>query len=141
MTVPLDRVQVIKGWVRDGSSEEKIYNIVYSDGGLPNSQGRCSDLEASVDLEQCAPAKNKGAAALSRVWRDPNYDPTLTAFYYLRVLEIPTYRWNHYDALRLGRPLDSSQVITYRERAWSSPIWVSGAESKSLGGYGNASNN
>jgi hypothetical protein len=124
MSVPLDRVQVIKGWVVNGESHEKVMDIACSDGRLPDAEGRCQDLSAPVDLSNCAPGIDKGAEQLSTVWSDPDYDPSVKAFYYLRVLEIPTCRWTTYDALRVGQAPDESLPATHRERAWSSPVWV-----------------
>ena len=127
MTVPLDRVQIIKGWVQDGKSHERVYDVACSDDRVPNDAGMCPDLVAEVDLSNCEPATNMGDAKLSSVWSDPDYDPEVSAFYYVRVLEIPTCRWSSYDALRLSRsPLDGWPTAQ-RERAWSSPIWVKGS--------------
>ena len=124
MAVPLDRVQVIKGWVKDGKSYESLMDVACSDDRVPDAQGRCPDLDASVDLTSCAAATGKGAAQLTAHWTDPDYDPSAKAFYYLRVLEIPTCRWSTYDAIRLGREPLKAVPATHQERAWSSPIWT-----------------
>ena len=124
MTVPLDRMQVIKGWVDNGQRYEKIVDVACSNGRLPDNGGRCADLDAPVDLTNCQPAESRGAAQLSAVWSDSDYDPAISAFYYVRVLEVPTCRWSTYDALRLGRELPTTVPPTQRERAWSSPIWL-----------------
>jgi hypothetical protein len=124
MTVPLDRLQVIKGWIDSGQSYEKIVDVACSDGRVPDDQGQCGDLVAPVDLANCQPASDRGATELSAVWMDPDYDSALDAFYYVRVLEIPTCRWSTYDALRLGREPAAIVWPSHAERAWSSPIWL-----------------
>ena len=124
MTVPLDRLQVVKGWIDSGQSYEKITDVACSDGRVPDGEGRCDQLIAPVDLSNCQPASDRGAAELSAVWTDPDYNPALEAFYYVRVLEIPTCRWSTYDALRLGREPPAIVWPTHSERAWSSPIWL-----------------
>jgi hypothetical protein len=123
MSVPLDRVQVIKGWLADGKAHERVTDVACSDGRQPGLRGRCPDLVAPVDLSNCSPSAGQGAGQLSAVWSDPDYDPAEHAFYYLRVLEIPTCRWSTYDALRLGQAPEQDLPATQQERAWSSPIW------------------
>ena len=83
-----------------------------------------ADNGATVDLATCDIGGKTGAAQLLTAWRDPDFDPTQGAFYYVRVLQNPTCRWSTYDALRLGREPDPRVPATIRERAWSSPIWI-----------------
>lgn len=124
LSVPLDRVQVIKGWLVEGRPQESVTDVACSDGRRPDVQGRCPDLAAPVEPGSCTPSKGKGAPQLAAVWSDPHYNPAEDAFYYLRVLEIPTCRWSTYDALRLGQSPPDNVPTTQRERAWSSPIWT-----------------
>jgi hypothetical protein len=125
-SAPLQRLQIIKGWTVEGEHNEKVYDVACSDGGSidPNTQ-RCIDNGASVNLENCSVTANVGAPELKTVWSDPDFDPSVRAFYYARVLENPTCRWSTWDALRTGVAPRSDLPSTIQERAWSSPIWVS----------------
>lgn len=120
----LQRLQIIKGWYADGEKREQVYDVSCSDGGVidPSTQ-RCPDNGAGVDLNSCTPTPNKGAAELAALWRDPDFDPTQRAFYYLRVLENPICRWSTWDALRAGVAPRPDLPATIQDRAWSSPIW------------------
>jgi hypothetical protein len=122
--VPLQRIQIIKGWLEGGQTKEETYDAVCSDDLQvdPNTH-RCPDNGAIVDLSTCGISSDKGASELSVRWRDPAFDATQSAFYYIRVLENPSCRWSSWEALREGKPVfhDVSPVI--QERAWSSPIW------------------
>jgi len=121
---PLQRLQIIKGWVSDGESHEKVIDVACSDGLVPDEHtGRCPENDATVDLGDCSVAADRGAVELKTLWRDPEFDPTQLAFYYLRVLENPTCRWSTWDALRAGAPPKEGLPATIQERAWSSPIW------------------
>jgi hypothetical protein len=123
---PLQRVQMIKGWIDDtGKTHEKVVDIACADGlTVDPATGRCPDNLASVDLDTCSFSQGSGADELKTLWHDPNYDPTQGAFYYVRVLMNPTCRWSSYDAIRLGREPDPRVPATIRERAWTSPIWL-----------------
>ena len=123
---PLQRVQMIKGWIdADGQTHEKVVDIACSNGlTVDPVSGRCADNGASVDVTTCNFSTNSGADELKTVWHDPDYDPTRAAFYYARVLMNPTCRWSSYDAIRLGREPDPRVPATIRERAWTSPIWL-----------------
>jgi hypothetical protein len=125
-SAPLQRLQIIKGWTVEGEHNEKVYDVACSDGGSidPNTQ-RCIDNGANVNLENCSVTANVGAPELKTVWSDPDFDPSVRAFYYARVLENPTCRWSTWDALRTGVAPRSDLPSTIQERAWSSPIWVS----------------
>ncbi len=126
MSAPLQRVQIIKGWIdATGKTHEKVQDIACA-GGLevdPTTL-RCPDNRASVDLATCKPTGDIGAMQLVTAWKDPEFDPSQGAFYYVRVLQNPTCRWSTYDALRLGREPDPRVPATLRERVWSSPIWI-----------------
>ncbi|MFK7977988.1 MAG: DUF3604 domain-containing protein [Halioglobus sp.] len=122
----LDRVQVIKGWVnKDGSSEEKIYNVALSDGRTVDTKsGKAPDLRSTVDLEAATYNNSIGAVSFSTLWQDPDFDRRESAFYYVRVIEIPTPRWTAYDAAfyKLKDIPEEIPMVT-RERVYSSPIW------------------
>jgi hypothetical protein len=121
----LQRMQVIKGYIEDGKAVEKIYDVACSDGLAPNPQThRCPDNGAQVNLADCSVSKEVGDSELLSLWLDPDYDPAVAAFYYMRVLENPTCRWSTWDALREGVEPRADLHKTIQERAWSSPIWV-----------------
>lgn len=120
----LQRLQIIKGWTVDGEHNEKVYDVACSDGGrVDPATNRCPDNGARVDLSDCSITTGVGDPELKTSWKDPDFDPTLRAFYYVRVLENPTCRWSTWDALRAGQPPRSDLETTIQERAWSSPIW------------------
>ena len=122
---PLDRVQIIKGWTElSGKPHEKIYDVACADGRRPDSKTKlCRDTRAKVNLINCRISKNFGADELKAVWQDPDFDPNLKAFYYVRVLENPTCRWSSWDAIKSGEIPRADLPATIQERAWSSPIW------------------
>ncbi len=122
---PLDRVQIIKGWTElSGKPHEEIYDVACSDGRTPNPDTNlCNNSGASVNLSNCQISGNSGADELKAVWEDPDFDPNLKAFYYVRVLENPTCRWSTWDALKSGEKPRKDLPATIQERAWSSPIW------------------
>ncbi len=121
---PLQRLQVIKGWVEDGQTNERVFDVACSDGGAVDPQThRCPDNGAAVDLATCAISDDKGAAELSAVWQDPTFIPGQRAFYYVRALENPKCRWSTWDAIRAGVAPREDMHATIQDRAWSSPIW------------------
>ena len=121
----LQRVQIIKGFVKNGEAMEKVYDVACSDGLTPDtSTHRCPDNGAKVNLADCSVTDNAGDAEMLSLWTDPDYDPEIDAFYYARVLENPTCRWSTWDALREGVEPRADLHKTLQERAWSSPIWV-----------------
>lgn len=120
----LDRIQIIKGWVdAEGNTHEAIYDVAWSDGREMGSDGKLPPVGNTVDLTTAEYSNTIGDTELSTVWTDPDFDPSQMAFYYARVLEIPTPRWSTYDAVRSGLPLLDDVPATIRERAWTSPIW------------------
>jgi len=126
MSAPLQRIQVVKGWIdAEGETHETVRDVVCADGLEvdPNTL-RCPDNGASVDLRSCRPGGESGAKQLMAAWQDPDFDASQGAFYYVRAIQNPTCRWSTYDAIRLGIPPDPSVPATIRERAWSSPIWI-----------------
>lgn len=123
-SAPLQRLQIVKGWVEDGATRERVFDVACSDGLTVNpATGRCPDNGAGVDLSDCSISDGVGAAELETVWRDPEFDAGQRAYYYVRVLENPTCRWSTWDALRTGVPPRDGLPATIQERAWSSPIW------------------
>ena len=122
----LDRVQIVKGWMdARGALHEKVYDVVWSDADKrkPGADGKLPAVGSTVDLATATWTNTIGDPELIAVWRDPEFDPKQRAFYYARVLEIPTPRWTAYDALKFGgTPLPGTQM-TVNERAYTSPIW------------------
>ncbi len=120
----LDRVQIVKGWLdAAGQQHEKIYDVAWSGERTIGADGKLPAVGNSVDLETATYTSDIGAAELATGWTDPEFDPGQRAFYYARVLEIPTPRWNTYDAVRTGMAALTKVPATIQERAWSSPIW------------------
>jgi hypothetical protein len=121
----LDRIQIIKGWVdKDGKTQERIYDVAVSGERKIGADGRCkTPVGDTVDVANATWTNSIGAPELITVWKDPDFDPKLRAFYYARVLEIPTPRWTAYDAKRFGvKPLPGT-TMKLQERAYTSPIW------------------
>jgi Protein of unknown function (DUF3604) len=121
----LDRIQVIKGWVdSSGKTHEHIYDVAVSDDRKIESDGRCKTAVGNtVDLETATWTNSIGDSELITVWTDPDFDPALEAFYYARVIEIPTPRWVLYDKVRLGAEPPAEVELTTQERGYTSPIW------------------
>jgi hypothetical protein len=118
----LDRVQIVKGWIdAGGASHERIYDVAASGGRVPDADHRVTPVGNTVDVERARYDNSIGAAELSIVWRDPDFDPSREAFYYARVLEIPTPRWSTFDARAMGVP--APEPATLQERAITSAIW------------------
>jgi hypothetical protein len=120
----LDRIQIIKGWVdASGELHEAIVDVVWSGDRQHGADGKLPPVGNTVDLETARYTNTIGAASLMGSWRDESFDPAQHAFYYARVLEIPTPRWSTYDAVRNDLPLLEDVPATIQERAWTSPIW------------------
>jgi hypothetical protein len=121
----LDRVQMVKGWLdENGTAQEKVYNIAWSDDRELRDDGTLKPVGNTVDLVTGTYTNEIGDAQLSTVWEDPDFDPEVRAFYYLRVLQIPTPRHTLYNAIALGMdPQKTGHPPTIQERAYSSPIW------------------
>jgi hypothetical protein len=121
----LDRYQIVKGWMgKDGSLHEKVYDVVWSGERKPDAAtGKVPAVGSTVDVANASWTNTIGAPELIAVWKDPDFDASQPAFYYGRVLEIPTPRWTAYDAKRFGvKPLEGT-TMTLQERAYTSPIW------------------
>ena len=124
MGANLDRVQVIKGWLdARGKPREKVYDVAWSGGRKPGANGKLPAVGDTVDLAIPSWTNTIGAAELGSVWTDPEFDPTLRAFYYARVIEIPTPRWTAYDRVKFKLDLPAEVPLKTQERAYTSPIW------------------
>ena len=121
----LDRVQVIKGWLdADGETHERIYDVAVSDDRQIGPDGRCrTPVGNTVDVPTATYTNTVGDALMATHWTDPDFDSQEPAFYYVRVLEIPTPRWTTYDAAFFGIPLPDTVPPTIQDRAYTSPIW------------------
>jgi hypothetical protein len=120
----LDRIQVIKGWTQNGQSFEKIFDVVWSgDRKADRWTGRVPAIQSTVNLEKATYTNSAGSTELKTTWVDPDFDASLHAFYYVRVLEIPTPRWTLIQAVKAGLPPPDVVPLTGQERAWTSPIW------------------
>ncbi len=121
----LDRVQVIKGWVdAGGAAHEKVFDVAWSSPETRKlAGGKVPAVGNTVDLSKPGYTNSIGAATLATVWRDPEFNPGQRAFYYVRVIEIPTPRWVAYDAVRYGLKLGPDVQMIAQERAYTSPIW------------------
>jgi hypothetical protein len=121
----LDRVQVIKGWLdAGGQPRERIYDVAWSGDRRPDADGKLPAVGDTVDVNTAAYTNTIGAAQLAVVWTDPDFDPAQSAFYYTRVIEIPTPRHSLFDAIALGIDYSvTKQPASIQERAYSSPIW------------------
>jgi Protein of unknown function (DUF3604) len=121
----LDRMQIIKGWLgKDGQTQERIYDVAVSGGREIDASGRAkASVGNTVDVANATWSNTIGAGEMITVWKDPDFDPALRAFYYVRVIEIPTPRWTAYDAKYYGVKMPSEVPMTTTERAYTSPIW------------------
>ncbi|MEL7450509.1 MAG: DUF3604 domain-containing protein [Pseudomonadota bacterium] len=120
----LDRLQVVKGWLDDdGETHEKVYDVSWSGDRTPGADGKLPPVGNTVDIDAANWTNTIGASELATVWTDPDFDPDLKAFYYARVIEIPTPRWVLYDKLRFGAEIPEDSALILQERAYTSPIW------------------
>ena len=120
-----DRIQIIKGWLdQDGKTQERVYDVAVSGGRAIEADGRCrTPVGNTVDVANATWTNTIGAGELITVWQDPDFDPSLPALYYARVLEIPTPRWTAYDAKYFKVKVPKEVPMTTQERAYTSPIW------------------
>jgi hypothetical protein len=124
MGANLDRIQIIKGWLdSDGEQQEKVYDVAWSGDRESGADGKLPPVGSTVDLSIPTWTNTIGAPELGAVWTDPDFDPSERAFYYARVIEIPTPRWTAYDAVRFELDLPGKVPLTLQERAYTSPIW------------------
>jgi hypothetical protein len=124
----LDRVQVVKGWLNDdGTTGERVYDVVWSGDRVPDDNGKLPPVGNTVDVENATWTNDIGQAILSGYWEDPEFDPSQAAFYYVRVIEIPTPRWTVYDAKQFGVALPEGVPTAIQDRAYTSPIWYTPA--------------
>ena len=124
----LDRIQIVKGWVdASGARQEKVYDVAWSGDRKPGADGKLPAVGNTVDLTTATYTNSIGAAELTAVWKDPEFDPALRAVYYVRVLEIPTPRWTAYDAVRYKVKMPKKVRMITQERAYTSPIWYTPA--------------
>jgi len=122
----LDRIQIIKGWLdKDGKLHEKVYDVAWGDADKrkPGEDGKLPPVGNTVNVKQATWTNTIGDPELITVWKDPDFDPAEKAFYYARVLEIPTPRWTAYDAKRFNVTMSKEVPMTTQERAYTSPIW------------------
>ena len=122
MNAGLDRVQIIKGWYENGEIKEEIYNLAVSDNRLQDD-GTVIPTDANVNLETGAFDTTKGSNEFMVTWEDKSFNPNVNAFYYVRVIQMPTARWTLYDEIRENVEFKPEVARTLQERAWSSPIW------------------
>ena len=127
----LDRIQVVKGWLdAKGKAQERVYDVVWSDGRKPSAEGKVPPVGNTVDVKNATWTNTIGDPELITVWTDPDFDPARRAFYYARVIEIPTPRWTAYEALRFGIEMPKGAKMTTQERAYTSPIWYTPAKTQ-----------
>jgi hypothetical protein len=120
----LDRIQVVKGWLgADGKAREKVYDVALADDRKVGRRGKVRSVGNTVDLETATYTNSIGDAQLASVWTDPDFDASQRAFYYARVLEIPTPRHTLYDAVAMNLKHPKNKDATIQERAYTSPIW------------------
>jgi hypothetical protein len=124
----LDRIQIIKGWIdADGETHEKIHDVAWGDADRrkPGVNGRLPPVGDTVDVVNATWSDSIGDARLAAVWTDPDFNAEAPAFYYARVIEIPTPRWTAYDQQRFGIEMSKDVPMVHQERAWTSAIWYS----------------
>ena len=120
----LDRIQVVKGWLdKKGETHEKVYDVAWSDQRKPGKDGELPPVGNTVNVARATWANSIGEPELIAVWQDPDFDKNESAFYYARVIEIPTPRWTAYEAKRFGVKMADKVPMTTQERAYTSPIW------------------
>jgi hypothetical protein len=124
----LDRVQIVKGWLgADGKAQERVFDVAWSGDRTLGADGKLQPVGSTVDVSTGAYANTIGAAQLAVVWTDPAFDATQRAFYYARVLQIPTPRHTLYDSLALKQEHPASPPAVIQDRAYTSAIWYTPA--------------
>ncbi|MGI9571422.1 MAG: DUF3604 domain-containing protein, partial [Desulfobulbia bacterium] len=125
----LDRIQIIKGWLdADGKTHEKVYDVAWAGDRKPGNNGKLPAVGNTVDVATATWTNDIGSPELGTVWTDPNFDPKQKAFYYVRVLEIPTPPWYAYDVVRFGTEFPKDAPKSQQERAYTTPIWYTPSE-------------
>ena len=121
----LDRIQIVKGWLdKDGKGQERIYDVAWGDADRRKVKGgKLTPVGDTVDVTTATWTDTIGDPELTGVFTDPDFDPSVRAFYYARVIEIPTPRWTCYDAVRFGIKMPPEVPMKHQERAWTSPVW------------------
>src|SRR5438477_12411721 len=121
----LDRIQIIKGWLdAKGDTHEKVYDLAWSGDRKPDPKtGKLPAVGTTVDVPNATWTNTIGTPELIKVWKDPDFDASQSAFYYVRVLEIPTPRWTAFDAKYFGVKMPQEAPMKLQERAYTSPIW------------------
>jgi hypothetical protein len=122
----LDRIQVIKVWLKGEGYVERVYDVAWSNR-TAGPKGTLVPVGSTVDLAKASYTNSIGSAELSAVWEDPEFDASVPAVYYVRLLEIPTPRWSTRLAVRKGLPIPDGAPASIQSRAWSSPIWYTPA--------------
>ena len=127
----LDRIQIVKGWTKDGQIFEKIFDVAWSGERVPDAAtGKLPPVGNTVDITKATYTNDIGAVELKSVWTDPEFDASQHAFYYARAIQIPTPRWSTFDAVKLGIIPPGNAPATIQERAWSTPIWYTPTETE-----------
>jgi len=122
----IDRIQIVKGWMdKSGKTHEKVYDVAWSGDRKKGKNGKLPAVGNTVDVKNANWTNTIGASELTSVWADPDFNPAQSAFYYARVIEIPTPRWSTYDAHRFDIPIPKGAPTSTQERAYTSPIWYS----------------
>ena len=120
----LDRIQIVKGWLdAEAKIHEQVYDVAWAGDREPGADGKLAPIGSTVDVAKATWTNTIGAPELITVWTDPDFDPAERAFYYARVIEIPTPRWTAYDAAYFGVEMPDKVPMTTQERAYTSPIW------------------
>ena len=122
----LDRIQIVKGWLdKKGNTHEKVYEVAWGDAEKrkPGSDGKLPPVGNTVNVKEATWTNTIGDPELMTVWKDPDFDPSVRAFYYARVIEIPTPRWTAYDAKYYNVTMTDDVPMITQERAYTSPIW------------------
>ena len=125
LSAPLDKIQIIKGYLSGNESKEQVIDVLCSENRpIDPITKKCKEIDVEVNLTDCSFDESRGAQTLNTLWTDENYKSDENSFYYVRVIQNPTCRWSTYDSLRLGEKPRKDYPATIKEMAWSSPIWI-----------------